>query len=243
VFLKDPTMLVRNLVVALALLPVSMVLTSALATVPAAAASASVDQPEAEDPNDDVESWQARVAGTGALGLRVRSGPGMDFPATATLPDGSRVDVVGGPAVDREGRDWYRVVGRARPGISGWAAGSFLVEVDASQLEAPQVAAARAGPPAAPSSAPSGRTLTARVTAYAHGTRTASGTPVRWGVVSVDPKVIPLGSHIMIEGFDNVFVAEDTGGGVRGNHVDIYFPDVASALRFGVQTRTITVLN
>ncbi len=233
----------RNLAVALVFLPVSMVLTSALATLPAAAASANVDQPEADDSNDDAETWQARVAGTGGLGLRVRSGPGMSFPTAATLPDGSRVDVVEGPSVDREGGEWYRIVGRTRPAVSGWAAGSFLVEVDANEPEPAQVAAARAGPPPAPASAPSGRTLTARVTAYAHGTRTASGTPVRWGVVSVDPKVIPLGSRLMIEGFDNVFVAEDTGGGVRGNHVDIYFPDVASALRFGVQTRTVTILN
>lgn len=88
-----------------------------------------------------------------------------------------------------------------------------------------------------------GRSFTARLTAYAHGSRTASGTPVRWGVVAVDPRVVPLGSRIRIEGFDNVFIAEDTGGGVQGNHVDIYFPDVNSAIRFGVQYRTVTVLN
>jgi 3D (Asp-Asp-Asp) domain-containing protein len=163
----------------------------------------------------------------------------MTFPVVATLPDGSRVDVVEGPTVDRAGGEWYRVVGRARPGVSGWAAGVYLAEVDASQPDPPQVASARAAPP----TAPAGRSLSVRVTAYAHGTRTASGTPVRWGVIAVDPKVIPLGSRVMIDGFDNVFVAEDTGGGVRGNHIDIYFPDVASALRFGVQTRTITVLN
>jgi len=66
---------------------------------------------------------------------------------------------------------------------------------------------------------------------------------VRWGVVAVDPRVIPLGSRIMIEGFDNVFTAEDTGGAVRGNHVDIYFPDRAEAIRFGIQHRTVTILS
>lgn len=89
----------------------------------------------------------------------------------------------------------------------------------------------------------SARSFTARLSAYAHGTRTASGTPVRWGVVAVDPRVIPLGSRIMIEGFDNVFTAEDTGGAVRGNHVDIYFPDRAEAIRFGIQHRTVTILS
>jgi 3D (Asp-Asp-Asp) domain-containing protein len=94
----------------------------------------------------------------------------------------------------------------------------------------------------AESPALSGRSFTARLSAYAHGTRTASGTPVRWGVVAVDPRVIPLGSRLMIDGFDSVFVAEDTGGGVRGNHIDIYFPDRAEAIRFGIQHRTVTVL-
>jgi 3D (Asp-Asp-Asp) domain-containing protein len=88
-----------------------------------------------------------------------------------------------------------------------------------------------------------GRSFSARISAYAHGTRTASGTPVRWGVVAVDPRVIPFGSRLMIEGFDTVFVAEDTGGAVRGNHIDVYFPDRADAVRFGVQTRTVTVLS
>jgi 3D (Asp-Asp-Asp) domain-containing protein len=95
----------------------------------------------------------------------------------------------------------------------------------------------------ADASTPSGRSFVARLSAYAHGTRTASGTPVRWGVVSVDPRVIPLGSKLMIDGFDTVFVAEDTGGAVRGNHIDIYFPDRAEALRFGVQHRTVTILS
>ena len=110
---------------------------------------------------------------------------------------------------------------------------SHLVEADARDAED---AASGAG-------APSGRSFQARLSAYSHGTRTASGTPVRWGVVAVDPRVIPLGSRLTIEGFDTVFVAEDTGGAVRGNHIDIYFPDLAAAIRFGVQTRTVTVLN
>jgi 3D (Asp-Asp-Asp) domain-containing protein len=66
---------------------------------------------------------------------------------------------------------------------------------------------------------------------------------VHWGTVAVDPSVIPLGSRLLIDGYDMVFVAEDTGGGIRGNHVDIFFPDYASAVRFGVQTRMVTVLN
>jgi 3D (Asp-Asp-Asp) domain-containing protein len=88
------------------------------------------------------------------------------------------------------------------------------------------------------------RTLMVRATAYSYtGSRTATGTTPQWGTVAVDPSVIPLGSRLQIAGFDGVtFVAEDTGGGVRGNWVDIFFPSVADAVRFGSQTRMVTIL-
>ena len=68
------------------------------------------------------------------------------------------------------------------------------------------------------------------------------GTVAHWGTVAVDPGVIPLGSRLRIDGFDDTFIAEDTGGGVRGDHVEIFFFDTASALQFGVQHRMVTVL-
>lgn len=38
--------------------------------------------------------------------------------------------------------------------------------------------------------------------------------------IAVDPSIIPLGSHVMINGIE--YVAEDVGGGVKGNHIDIF---------------------
>lgn len=87
-----------------------------------------------------------------------------------------------------------------------------------------------------------GRSFIATVTAYAIQGRTATGTPTRWGVVAVDPRVIPLGSKIRIDGFEELFVAEDTGGAVRGNWVDIWFPSYAEAFRFGLQSRRVTLV-
>lgn len=94
-----------------------------------------------------------------------------------------------------------------------------------------------------------GESFLAKITAYspngggASSPRTASGTPVRWGVLAVDPRVIPLGSRVAIEGFDEIFTAEDTGGAVRGAHVEIFYNDYTSAIRFGVQTRRVTILD
>ena len=56
--------------------------------------------------------------------------------------------------------------------------------------------------------------------------------------VAVDPTVIPLGSRIFIEGIGER-IAEDVGGGVKGNHIDVYLPSVPEANRFGVKHRRV----
>ena len=65
----------------------------------------------------------------------------------------------------------------------------------------------------------------------------------RWGIAAVDPTIIPLGSRLAIDGFNQLFVAEDTGFGVRGLHVDVFLPDKEAAIQFGVQYRDVIVLN
>ncbi|MGI5835896.1 MAG: LysM peptidoglycan-binding domain-containing protein [Chloroflexota bacterium] len=109
---------------------------------------------------------------------------------------------------------------------------------------------AQAPPPPAPDRAHSARgeqeesekSFIATVTAYCLQGRTRSGTPVKWGVVAVDPNVIPLGSKILIEGFGEIFSAEDTGSGVRGKWVDIWVESCAEARVFGLQSRRVTIL-
>lgn len=65
------------------------------------------------------------------------------------------------------------------------------------------------------------------------GNATASGaTPTVGRTIAVDPSVIPLGSRVIING--NVYVAEDTGGAIKGNKIDIFVSDHATALRYGV---------
>jgi Uncharacterized protein conserved in bacteria len=51
-------------------------------------------------------------------------------------------------------------------------------------------------------------------------TRNSDGS--RWSTVAVDPRVIPLGSHLWIEGY-GFAVAEDVGGAVKGNIIDLFF--------------------
>jgi 3D (Asp-Asp-Asp) domain-containing protein len=66
------------------------------------------------------------------------------------------------------------------------------------------------------------------VTGYTDRGLTATGTPARWGVVAVDPRVIPLGAWVRVAGYAAVFRAEDTGGLIVGRRVDIWFPTAAA---------------
>lgn len=72
---------------------------------------------------------------------------------------------------------------------------------------------------------------------------TATGTKAKWGTVAVDRKVIRLGSKLRIEGFPNItFKAEDVGGAIKGNHIDIWFPSHKEALEFGVQKKVVYLI-
>jgi peptidoglycan DL-endopeptidase CwlO len=84
------------------------------------------------------------------------------------------------------------------------------------------------------------RTITVSATGYSLTGRTATGLPVGWGVVAVDPSVIPLGSHMTIPGYGEA-VAADTGGSVMGATVDLWFPTLAQANAWGRRTVTIAI--
>ena len=95
-------------------------------------------------------------------------------------------------------------------------------------------------PPAAVASAGSGTSVTVVATGYSLSGQTATGLPVGWGVVAVDPAVIPLGARMTIPGYGEG-VAADTGPAVHGATIDLWFPTPAQAMAWGRRTVTITV--
>lgn len=96
------------------------------------------------------------------------------------------------------------------------------------------------GQPTGPVDTSPGTQMTVSATGYAlHGT-TATGVPTGWGVVAVDPSVIPLGTRMTIPGYGDG-VAADTGSAVVGRTIDLWFPTVAQALAWGRRTVTITL--
>lgn len=67
-------------------------------------------------------------------------------------------------------------------------------------------------------------------------------TPTAGRTVAVDPNVIPYGAEIKIDGV-GVRIAEDCGGAIKGNRIDLLFDTHQEALEWGRQTRKVTILN
>lgn len=68
---------------------------------------------------------------------------------------------------------------------------------------------------------------------------TASGVPVKSGLIAVDPRIIPLGSTIVIN--ENEYTASDTGGQINGHRIDIAVPTHAEALVLGIYEAKVYV--
>ncbi|MEJ8553577.1 ubiquitin-like domain-containing protein [Tepidibacter sp. Z1-5] len=99
------------------------------------------------------------------------------------------------------------------------------------------------------------RSLTVSISAYTAGFestgkrpgdkgygKTYMGTTVRPGVIAVDPKVIPLGSKVYIPYLGMTCVAEDTGGAIKGNRIDVYMNSLSKANAFGRKNLKVYVL-
>ncbi len=76
---------------------------------------------------------------------------------------------------------------------------------------------------------------------------TASGTMARPGVVAVDPKVIPLGTKLYIQSLDGTkdygfAIAEDTGGAIKGNKIDLFFESSEQVYKFGRRKVKVYIL-
>lgn len=74
------------------------------------------------------------------------------------------------------------------------------------------------------------------------GRRTSTGAIATSNhTIAVDPKVIPYGSQIMINGV--IYTAEDRGGGVRGNHIDIFYDTHSQTRQHGTRQQEVFLVS
>lgn len=113
----------------------------------------------------------------------------------------------------------------------------------------PKAPVKKAAAPKATAKQASYKTMTVKATAYTADCKgcsgiTATGINLKKNrnakVISVDPKVIPLGSKVYVEGYGYA-VAGDVGGAMRGNKIDLHMPTKQKALSWGVRTVKIRV--
>jgi len=71
---------------------------------------------------------------------------------------------------------------------------------------------------------------------------TYSGLRVRPGIVAVDPRVIPLGTWLYVEGYGEALAA-DIGGAIKGNRIDLYFESPSDVRRYGKKPVKVYVLD
>lgn len=71
---------------------------------------------------------------------------------------------------------------------------------------------------------------------------TASGAIAQEGLtIAVDPTVIPYGTEVIID--DHVYIAQDCGGGIKGNRIDVYFNNHETACKFAVRNAEVFIKN
>lgn len=134
---------------------------------------------------------------------------------------------------------------------AGQAAAATSAAPKPAKAPAKTAAPVQASAPAPAASQQAGKTMTVSATAYTaycagcSGT-TATGQNLRANpnqkVIAVDPRVIPLGSKVWVEGYGTA-IAGDTGGAIKGNKIDVFIPSQSAALQWGRKNITIKVLD
>ncbi len=141
----------------------------------------------------------------------------------------------------RSQRASYLATLASRQKLNAAAIAAYQQQALAVEAKAREVAAVSPTQPAAPiPTAPGGSSLTVLATGYSIHGHTATGAPTGWGVVAVDPSVIPLGTRLTIPGYGSG-VAADTGSAIQGATIDVWFPTVAQARAWGRRTVTISL--
>ncbi|MGL5507325.1 MAG: 3D domain-containing protein, partial [Paraclostridium sp.] len=122
---------------------------------------------------------------------------------------------------------WHKI--KLSSGSEGWASGQYI-SIGGGNVE---------------SSNPSNgsKSMNVVATAYTGYTTTSTGQKPVWGTIAVDPKVIPYGTRVYIPHFDQVFVANNTGGAIKGNKIDIFMNSKQECYNWGRKNIEIQILD
>ena len=154
--------------------------------------------------------------------LNVRQGASTKYKSIGKLKKGQKVKLLASKS------KWYKV--QYTKNKTGWCYKSHLEKVSSKNSNNTN------------SSRPVKKTLRVKAYAYTGGGYTSTGTKARYGTLAVDPRVIPYGTKVYIKELNEVFTAEDCGGGIKGNKIDIYMNSQSACNNWGVRTITLQIL-
>ncbi|WP_160724109.1 3D domain-containing protein [Bacillus sp. USDA818B3_A] len=154
-----------------------------------------------------------------ATSLNVRSGAGTKYARIGTLRRGQAVSVK-----KDLGNGWYQI---SYNGRTGYVSKQFVVKT-AVKAAAEFIVESTAY---TPNESRSG------ITAAGYNVRKNPNMKL----IAVDPKVIPLGTKVWVEGYGEA-IAGDTGGAIKGRKIDVLFPTVKQALQWGRKNVKVRIL-
>lgn len=191
------------------------------------------------DPNlllGEEQVVQAGVQGTVSARSRVITDPDGSLSITSMGTTVSQpVDeiVAYGTQVEPVAQSWLSVTDDVLTHIDANADGSgTLTTASGQELPYTQVLSCKA---------------TAYTTQRQSWKKTATGTTARVGAIAVDPRVIPYGTRMFIVSADGsitygVATAEDCGGNIKGNRIDLFFDTYDECVSFGVRACDVYLL-
>ncbi len=159
----------------------------------------------------------ANVTGTvTASALNVRSGASTSHSVVGKLNKGEKVEIIS------SNNGWHKI--QYSQDSTGWVCDDY---VSTSSEK---------------TSLSTSKTLNVKAYAYTGDGITATGTVPKYGTIAVDPSVIPYGTKVYIKELDKVFTAEDCGGAIKGNTIDIFMPTEKNCNDWGIRNITIEIL-
>ena len=165
--------------------------------------------------------------------LNVRSGPSTKYGVVGSLSKNKIVKILS------SSQGWHKV--RLSNNKEGWASGKYI---KTSQDLNSNSNSDNSNNNGINNNSPNQdkKTISVEASAYTGYSTTSTGQKPVWGTIAVDPKVIPYGTKIYIPYFNKVFVANDCGGAIKGNKIDIFMNTRSQCYDWGRRTIEIQIL-
>lgn len=159
--------------------------------------------------------------------LNVRKGPSTKYSRIGSFNKNKKITILG------QSDNWYKV---NLNGKEGWVSKKYVkVSGNSTSSSISQNSNNSSNNNVV-------RTVNVVATAYTGYSTTSTGQKPVWGTIAVDPKIIPYGTKVYIPQFGRTFIANNTGGAIKGNKIDIFMNTKKECYNWGRRTIEIQIL-